>query len=207
MKGLGSQGRHLLSTFQPDAVGNFPVRRRHAQPAILGWLVHGLGMREGLGGHRGDLMATFVGESNSPMERRWAILTSHAFLHGKTAQNQKLPWGSPGDTKTVDLHAPQEKCCLFHFGNTLKPCILGHSMSSIPEEMSPFGHCESVIKPSISFHWEKFISYFPQEQFSVSCNYTHWLLWTECLCVSLPASYVEALTPKATVFGGGAFGK
>ena len=82
------------------------------------------------------------------------------------------------------LHTPQEKCCLFHIGNSLKPYILGHSNfagSSTPEEMSPFGHCESVIKSSINFHWEKFISYFTQGQLYVPCNNTNCYRLNTCV--------------------------
>lgn len=114
----------------------------------------GLSMGQALPGG-GGLMATCGGESNSPMERRDGLSLNHIlFSVAKQPGNRSCLGVHQGTTKMDDLHAPQEQCCLFHIGNSLKPSILEHSNfvgSSIPEEMSPFGHCESIMKSSISF--------------------------------------------------------
>lgn len=124
-----------------------------------------------------DLMATCGGESDCAMERRDGISVCHSvFSMAKQPGTRSCLGVHQGTPQKEDLHASQEQCCLFHTGNSLKPSILGPSNfvhCSIPEEMSPFGHCESIMISSVSFLWEKFISYFTQGQLHKPRNYTH----------------------------------
>lgn len=126
---------------------------------------------------------------------------SDHFLQGKTAPDQKL---APREA----LHGPQENGVYF-----TSEVLLNHAFGDTPTLLAaqPQRKClllgiVDVIKSSIYFHWEKFISYLLKDNFRY-LGITHTNCYGLNICVPPPNSYVEGLTPKVMVFEGEAFGK